>query len=80
MFASYASNFIFIGFFYCELAVLFSLFREMIGLADGGQFALDWVYNESSSVYSETKPVIILLPGLVGQSLHLLLFQVFTLF
>lgn len=42
--------------------------RELLTLSDGGQVALDWVYNESSPHYTEHKPIVIILPGLVGSS------------
>jgi len=40
--------------------------REMLSLFDGGEVALDWVLNESSSLPSETRPTVIIMPGLVG--------------
>lgn len=40
--------------------------RELLLLSDGGEVALDWVYNESSSVPSESRPTLIIMPGLVG--------------
>jgi len=38
----------------------------MLTLIDGGEVALDWVLNESSSVPSESRPTVIIMPGLVG--------------
>ena len=39
----------------------------MLTLSDGGEVALDWVLNESSTVPSELRPTIIIMPGLVGK-------------
>jgi len=39
----------------------------MLSLFDGGEVALDWVLNESSSLPSEARPTMIIMPGLVGQ-------------
>ena len=39
----------------------------MLTLFDGGEVALDWVLNESSTISSELQPTLIILPGLVGQ-------------
>jgi len=39
----------------------------MLSLSDGGEVALDWVLNESSSLPSEVRPTMIIMPGLVGQ-------------
>ena len=41
--------------------------REMLSLSDGGEVALDWVLNESSTMPSELRPTMIIMPGLVGQ-------------
>jgi len=40
----------------------------MLTLSDGGEVALDWVYNDSSTMPSERRPTVIILPGLVGES------------
>jgi abhydrolase domain-containing protein 1/3 len=37
-------------------------------LPDGGEVALDWVLNESSSLPTELRPTVLILPGLVGTS------------
>jgi len=39
----------------------------MLVLFDGGEVALDWVLNELSTVPSERRPTMIIMPGLVGQ-------------
>ena len=43
--------------------------RELLTLPDGGQVALDWVHNEVSTIPSNSRPVVVILPGLVGQSI-----------
>ena len=36
--------------------------------SDGGQIALDWVYPQPKTGFTETnQPTVILLPGLTGQ-------------
>jgi len=42
-------------------------YREMLSLSDGGEVALDWVLNELSTMPSELRPTMIIMPGLVGQ-------------
>ncbi|XP_038186671.1 phospholipase ABHD3 isoform X3 [Arvicola amphibius] len=44
--------------------------NELIKTADGGQISLDWSDNNNSSCYTDanTRPTILLLPGLTGTS------------
>ena len=52
----------------CSFCVeCFQFCREMLTLFDGGEVALDWVLNESSTVPSELRPTVIIMPGFVGQ-------------
>jgi len=46
---------------------IFVFRREILSLCDGGEVALDWVLNESSSIPSELRPTVIIMPGVVGQ-------------
>lgn len=45
-------------------SIFFNLFREILKLKDGGEVALDWL-DEGCS---EDSPIIIILPGLTGES------------
>uniref|UniRef100_A0A3P9LLV9 Abhydrolase domain containing 1 n=1 Tax=Oryzias latipes TaxID=8090 RepID=A0A3P9LLV9_ORYLA len=44
--------------------------NELIRTLDGGQISLDWVDNQTSTTYPEssTRPTVLLLPGLTGNS------------
>lgn len=45
---------------------IFSFYREVLALKDGGQIALDWL-DPAPGCLSET-PVVVILPGLTGNS------------
>jgi len=52
----------------CSFSVeYFNYDREMLTLSDGGEVALDWVMNESTTESTELRPTVVIMPGLVGQ-------------
>jgi len=42
--------------------------REILSLPDGGELALDWVFNDQSQLSLEVRPTVVILPGLTGSS------------
>ena len=51
---------------------------EALRTADGGRISLDWVDNVSSEAYpsSATRPTVLILPGLTGNSQQLYVYHV----
>ncbi|CAL8316945.1 unnamed protein product [Merluccius merluccius] len=52
--------------------------NEVLQTADGGRISLDWVDNVSSAAYpaSATRPTVLILPGLTGNSQQLYVYHV----
>ncbi|KAK0151414.1 Protein ABHD1 [Merluccius polli] len=52
--------------------------NEVLRTADGGRISLDWVDNVSSAAYpaSATRPTVLILPGLTGNSQQLYVYHV----
>ena len=55
---------IFIVYIYVSLTKMFAFDREILQLKDGGEVALDW----EESGCEKDSPIIIILPGLTGES------------
>jgi len=56
------------GFYLRALIPKLQYKREVLRLSDGGQVNLDWLDDESSTSDSATKPTVLFLPGLTGNS------------